>query len=57
MSGWTTCPKCKGDGFVCTGYCPPCDIAHTTDCNLCGGVGEVRADVAVDYLEREVKTP
>jgi hypothetical protein len=56
MSGYTQCPKCDGHGVVSTGYCPPCDIAHTADCDLCGGIGEVRADVAVDYLESQVRT-
>ena len=57
MSGFVDCPKCQGLGVIPTPYCAPCDMAHATDCNLCGGIGEVRADVAVDYLERQVKTP
>ena len=53
MSGYATCPACDGSGVVFD-YINEWGKAEDKDCGLCGGSGEVRADVAVDFLEQKV---
>lgn len=50
MSGYTTCPCCKGDCVVTTAGPDYFGNYDSDDCPLCNGMGEVRADVAADYL-------
>lgn len=50
MSGYALCPRCHGQGRMFL-HADEAGNAVTTDCSLCKGVGEVRADVAFEWLE------
>lgn len=55
MSGYVDCPQCDARGEVLN-HVNEWGKAETKDCPTCGGTGEVRADVAMDYLERMVSS-
>jgi len=49
MSGWTDCPRCQGHGEV-VDYINEWGKPEPTECKLCLGTGDVKSDVAADYL-------